>query len=153
MTEFKSRAVKSLVELHAVELQRFFEAFERFQASGKPLPDARGDESYESPKRLAAHIQMAARGYILWIAEMLGRPITEIERPKSWEEVWTDFDGFAAQTLAAWEKHGALVTDEEMEHAQSFTSRWGDPYGIEQMFEHAVVHPMRHRIQLERLMG
>lgn len=29
-------------------------------------------------------------------------------------------------------------------------SRWGQ---VEQMLEHAVVHPMRHRIQLERLMA
>ena len=33
-----------------------------------------------------------------------------------------------------------------------YTSRWGEPYTVEQMLEHAVVHPMRHRIQLERLM-
>jgi len=32
------------------------------------------------------------------------------------------------------------------------TSRWGEPYTVEQMLEHAVVRPMRHRIQLERLM-
>ncbi len=32
-------------------------------------------------------------------------------------------------------------------------SRWGEDYNIEQMLEHAVVHPMRHRIQLERLMS
>jgi len=31
--------------------------------------------------------------------------------------------------------------------------RWGEDYNIEQMLEHAVVHPMRHRIQLERLMS
>ncbi|HYN04726.1 MAG TPA: hypothetical protein VE359_19910 [Vicinamibacteria bacterium] len=32
-------------------------------------------------------------------------------------------------------------------------SRWGEDYHIEQMLEHAVVHPMRRRIQLERLMS
>jgi len=31
-------------------------------------------------------------------------------------------------------------------------SQWGEPYTVEQMLEHALVHPMRHRIQLERLM-
>ena len=33
----------------------------------------------------------------------------------------------------------------------TYKSRWGEDYDIEQMLEHAVVHPMRHRIQLERL--
>jgi hypothetical protein len=153
MTEFRSRAVRSLVELHAAEFRRFIETWKRFKASGRPMPDPRGDSDYETPERLAAHIQNAARGYILWASEMLGRPITEIQRAQSWEDVWKDFDGFAEQTLAAWEKHGALITDEELEPAQSFRTRWGAPYGIEQMLEHAVVHPMRHRIQLERLMG
>ena len=153
MAEFRSRAVRSLVELHAIELRRFLEIWSRFRSSGKPMPDARGDDAYESPERLAAHVQSAARGYIIWMAEMLGRPIREIQRAKTWQEVWEDFDGFTEQTLAAWEKHGALITDEELSPAQSFQSRWGDPYGIEQMLEHAVVHPMRHRIQLERAMS
>jgi hypothetical protein len=37
--------------------------------------------------------------------------------------------------------------------AQSIRSRWGEDYSIEQMLEHAIVHPMRHRIQLERPLG
>lgn len=153
MTEFQSRAMRSLVELHAVELRRFIETWKRFRASGTSMPDPHGDSDYESAERLAAHVQRAARGYIMWCTEMLGRPITEIQRAESPEDVWKDFDGFAAQTLAAWEKHGALITDAELEQAQNFTARWGAPYGIEQMLEHAVVHPMRHRIQLERLMA
>jgi hypothetical protein len=32
-------------------------------------------------------------------------------------------------------------------------SRWGEPYTVEQMLEHAVVHPMRHRFQLQRILG
>ena len=154
MPEFQSRAVRALVDLHSVELRRFLETWKKFKASGKPMPEAKGDADYESPERLAAHVQGAARSYMIWMAEMLGRPVTEIQRAQSWEEVWKDFDGFAAATLAAWEKHGALITDDELNNnAQAFKSRWGDPYGIEQMMEHAVVHPMRHRIQLERVLG
>jgi hypothetical protein len=33
------------------------------------------------------------------------------------------------------------------------TSRWGAPMNVEAMFEHAVVHPMRHRFQLEELIA
>jgi hypothetical protein len=53
--------------------------------------------------------------------------------------------------LAAWRRHLALLEDREMSVTRK--SRWGEDYTIEQMLEHAVVHPMRHRIQLERLMS
>ena len=48
--------------------------------------------------------------------------------------------------------HLALLEDTELAPA-TYKSRWGEDYNIEQMLEHAVVHPMRHRIQLERLMA
>jgi hypothetical protein len=152
MTEFRSRAVRSLAELHRVELLSCFETWKRFKASGKPMPEAKGDADYETPERLAAHVQGAARGYIIWMAEQVGRPITEIQRAQSWEDVWADFDGFAEKTLAAWEKHGALLTDEELGPTMHKT-RWGDMITVETMLEHAVVHPMRHRIQLERALA
>ncbi|HUU46070.1 MAG TPA: hypothetical protein VM118_10095 [Acidobacteriota bacterium] len=39
--------------------------------------------------------------------------------------------------------------DEELE-AVRFTTRWEQPYDIEQMLEHAIVHILRHRRQIER---
>jgi len=52
--------------------------------------------------------------------------------------------------LSGWRRHFALLENSELWPAV-YTSRWGFDYSIEQMLEHAVVHPMRHRIQLERL--
>ena len=75
MEEFRSRGVRSLVELHQGELQDFVSTWRRFVASGKPMPEARGDKAYESRERLVAHVQGAARGYLLWIWEVLERPI------------------------------------------------------------------------------
>ena len=47
----------------------------------------------------------------------------------------------------------ALAPLEDAELAPAtYKSRWGEDYNIEQMLEHAIVHPMRHRIQLERLL-
>ena len=34
-----------------------------------------------------------------------------------------------------------------------FRTRWGEFFSVETMLEHAVVHPMRHRIQLERALA
>jgi hypothetical protein len=61
-------------------------------------------------------------------------------------------DAFMEETLAGWRTHQALLEDAQLSPKQ-YLSRWGEPHTIEQMLEHAVVHPMRHRIQLERLMA
>ena len=75
---FKSNAVRSCVELHEVELRRFFEVWERFCASGTPLP-ASDDPAYASTEHLGGHVFRAARGYLTWIGEFVGRPVTDLD--------------------------------------------------------------------------
>jgi hypothetical protein len=38
-------------------------------------------------------------------------------------------------------------------NAMRMTSRWGPVYDFEQLFEHAIVHVMRHRRQIERFLA
>ncbi|HKA23662.1 MAG TPA: hypothetical protein VKF80_01640 [Candidatus Eisenbacteria bacterium] len=151
MAQFRSRAVASLVELHSVELRSFLETWKRFRASGKPMPEARGDADYESPERLVSHVQAAARSYMLWIWEMLEQPIEGLPRIRDAAVIMPELEKFQADTLAGWEKYGALLADEQLGPKQ-YVSRWGEPHTIEQMLEHAVVHPMRHRRQLQRIL-
>src|SRR5262245_16833006 len=152
MTPFQSRAVKSLVDLHSVELRSFLATWKRFAASGKPMPEARGDADYESPERLVSHVEASARSYLLWIWEMLERPIEGLPRIRDAAIIFPQLEEFHEETLAGWETHLAPLTDEQLSPKQ-YVSRWGEPYNIEQMLEHAVVHPMRHRKQLERILG
>src|SRR5260221_2398968 len=51
----------------------------------------------------------------------------------------------------SYRRHLAAITKEELE-PQVHRARWGDLMSVENLLEHAVVHPMRHRIQLERLL-
>src|SRR5262245_14740554 len=44
--EFKSRAVRSLVELHEQEMRSFLQVWKRFMEANAPMPEAHGDESY-----------------------------------------------------------------------------------------------------------
>ena len=151
MTEFRSRAVRNLVELHERELPECVATWRRFVAAGGPMPEAHGDPDYESPERLVAHVQRAARGYLLWIAEMLERPIEDLPLVREAEVIVPRLDAFMAETLDGWRRHLAAVEDAELAPKQ-YLSRWGEPHTVEQMLEHAVVHPMRHRIQLERIL-
>lgn len=148
---FRSNAVRSCVELHEVELRRFYEVWERFCASGTPLP-ASDDPSYASAEHLGGHVLRAARGYLTWIGEFVGRPVKDVDAETDPVSLARKGRAFMDEVLAAWRRHLALLEDREMTPATR-KSRWGEDYNIEQMLEHAVVHPMRHRIQLERLMA
>jgi hypothetical protein len=56
--------------------------------------------------------------------------------------------GYTAETLdGKWE-----MTDEEIDGI-TIHSRWGVDYTLEQLLEHAVVHILRHRRKIERLLG
>ena len=152
MREFRSRAVRSLSELHEAELRGFLATWKRFKASRKPMPEARGDADYESPERLVAHVQGSARSYLLWIWEVLDQPIADLELIRDPAVIVPRLDAFMEETLEGWQRHLARLEDEQLAPAQ-YVSRWGEPFTIDQMIEHAVVHPMRHRIQLERILS
>jgi len=52
--------------------------------------------------------------------------------------------------------HLSTIKDEELEvlrNDQKILSGWGQLYDIEQMLEHAIVHILRHRRQIKRLIN
>ena len=149
--EFRSRAVRSLVELHEREMRSFQEVWKRFVAADLPMPEAHGDESYASRERLGGHVFMAARGYLTRIGEWVGRPVTDVDDTTDPAQVVARMSEFADQVLAAYRRHLAEITNEELE-PQVHRTRWGELMSVENLLEHAVVHPMRHRIQLERML-
>jgi len=152
MSDYRSRAVRSLVELHEQELRDFVATWRRFVASGKPLPESNGDPDYESAERLVGHVQGAARSYLLWIWEMLERPIEGLPLVRDATVIVPRLDAFMEETLDGWRRHLAPLENEQLAQKQ-YLSRWGEPHTLEQMLEHAVVHPMRHRVQLERVLA
>jgi uncharacterized damage-inducible protein DinB len=148
---FKSNAVRSCVELHEVEMGRFYEVWQRFCASGIPLPKT-DDPSYQSAEHLGGHVFRAARNYLTWIGECVNRPVTDVDPEADAAKIARKGRAFVDEIFAAWRRHLAPLEDGDLTPATR-KSRWGEDYTIEQMLEHAVVHPMRHRVQLERLMS
>lgn len=148
---FKSNAVRSCVELHETELRRFYETWLAFRAAGLTLPETT-DPSYASVDTLGGHVLRAARNYLTWIGDCVKRPVTDVDLDDDRVSVAGKGRAFMEEVLAAWRRHLADLEDSELSPAM-FKARWGDDYGIEQMLEHAIVHPMRHRVQLDRLMA
>ncbi len=148
---FKSNAVRNCVELHEIEIKKFFDVWEKFRASGLQLP-VTDDPSYETPEHLGGHILRAARNYLTWIGECVKRPVTDLDRENDLVKIARKGRVFLDEVLTGWRMHLSALDDSELAPT-TYKSRWGEDYNIEQMLEHAVVHPMRHRIQLERLMA
>jgi uncharacterized damage-inducible protein DinB len=138
------------VELHEIELDRFYEVWRAFRASGVLLPRT-SDPSYASADHLGGHVFRSARNYLTWIGDCVKRPVADIDLDNDTVSIAGKARTFADEVLAAWRRHLALLDDRDLSGA-THKSRWGEDYNVEQMLEHAIVHPMRHRIQLERLM-
>ena len=148
---FRSRAVHTLVELHESEMRSFLEVWKRFLASNLPMPEAHGDEHYENRERLVGHVLMAARGYLTRIGEWVGRPVSDVDGSQDPYEIARRTSAFAEDVLSAYRRHLTEISNEELEQ-QVHRTRWGELMSVENLLEHAVVHPMRHRIQLERIL-
>jgi uncharacterized damage-inducible protein DinB len=132
-------------------MNRFFDVWQAFRGSGLSLP-ATQDPNYASPDHLGGHVLRAARNYLTWIGDCVKRPVADVDLDNETVSVAAKGRAFLDAVLAAWRRHLGVLEDHELAPA-TFKSRWGEDYNIEQMLEHAVVHPMRHRLQLERLMN
>ena len=152
MERFRSRAVRALVELHEVEMRRLWEVWSQARRRGVSLP-ATEDPDYEDLDALMRHPLRAARGYLAWICEQTGRPDPGIPQAPEPAEVAARGEEQMERILSAWRRVLAGMTDAEVDSPETRLSRWKVPYTIEEMLEHAVVHPMRHRLQLEDLLG
>ena len=72
------------------------------------------------------------------------------------DDTFTDLperaEEYLEEVLGAWPSPLRSLT-EERAYAPAHTSRWGPPYCIDAMLEHAAMHPIRHAHQLRQLMA
>jgi hypothetical protein len=137
--------------LHEEQLRRFIDVWKNAKASGISLPDVE-DPDYASLDTLLAHVFRWARTYVNWICEKLGLPDPGIKpAPESGVDE-AEVDRYLDHVLKAWVVPLRDIPGERAS-GQVYPSPWGVPYSIHAMLEHAVMHPILHRFQLEELMG
>lgn len=121
--------------------------FERYTAK-----TSLSDDEFPSLREIAGHVSGAAHSYayhINWALDKLDGPIPS-------RKVTADTPEIAVSSL--WEAFDHMVKvlgrikdwDDGKQAGVRFESRWKQPYDVEQMLEHAIVHILRHRRQVER---
>jgi uncharacterized damage-inducible protein DinB len=72
-----------------------------------------------------------------------------VKRLLSHREALQEFDAMLTYTIETLDRQWEL-TDDQIQSVV-MPSRWGVTYDLEQLLEHAIVHLLRHRRQIERL--
>jgi uncharacterized damage-inducible protein DinB len=106
-------------------------------------------EDCRSVQTIMQHVVRAGYGYANYLREAFSIPREEISREMfAHSETPAQIDRMLQYTIETLEGRWEL-SDEEFASTQIKT-RWGATYDIEGMLEHAVVHILRHRRQIEK---
>lgn len=147
---YKYGSARTLVNLHGKYLQEFLVAWKKAKAAEIELPET-DDPGYESMETLLAHVLSAARSYMIWMTQQLELPDPKIEHIPTLEEIEAKADGYITHLIHQWRTPLADVEDERFGNKE-YRSNWGVLYCVDAMLEHAVMHPILHRVQLQELL-
>jgi len=149
---FESRGVRALVLLQMEEMERLLVVWKKAKRLGVKLPTTK-DPDYESVDLLMRHPLRACRGYLTWLCEVLDRPAPRVADAPEPEAIAQQGTAYLKVLARAWNRHMAWMPNETLDSFKVYTTRWGAPMTVEAMLEHALAHPMRHRLQLEELVA
>jgi hypothetical protein len=141
---------RSMIILHDQHLRSFVDTWKRALAASIQLPET-ADPSYASMQSLLRHVLRAARGYMVWMCEMLELPDPSIEPTPDDADIEAAADAYLEHLADRWSVPLVDVAESRFEDRE-YASRWGTNYCIDAMMEHAVMHPLRHEYQLRVLL-
>lgn len=109
------------------------------------------DAHCHSVEVIMNHVVRAGYGYSNYIRDALLVPANPLEDKKIPQaEIAREIDEMFAYTAAIFEGE-RQITDEEMSEI-FFKTRWNVNYNIDQLLEHAIVHVLRHRRQIQKFL-
>ena len=140
MDEYERAASDLKLLLQAISADEFIE-----------ILDARTkDEQCRSVQTIISHVVGAGYGYADYIRKIFGITSTSPARNLlSHGEAEARLDAMLDYTAHTLEGRWEMTEDEIASIV--IDSRWGVRYDLEQLLEHAIVHILRHRRQIERL--
>ena len=110
------------------------------------------DDDCRSVQTIISHVVNAGYGYADYLREFFSilsaRPVRRLRSRQEFLERFDAMLQYTAETLGKrWE-----MTEEEIARTV-IHSRWGPTYDMEQLLEHAIVHVLRHRRQIEKFIA
>jgi uncharacterized damage-inducible protein DinB len=109
------------------------------------------DEDCRSIETIMNHVIRAGYGYAKYMRDALSMESSPVEaRRIPHAKIGEEIEKVIAHTAAIFEGE-RQITDEEMNEI-FFKTRWGVMFNIDQLFEHAIVHVLRHRRQIEKFL-
>lgn len=107
------------------------------------------NEDCRSIETIMNHVIRAGRWYVKYIRESLAMEASPVEYNKfSKDEIAGELDKVFAETVAIFDSNWDEINAKM--RSVYIDASWGDRYNIDQMMEHAIVHILRHRRQIEK---
>jgi uncharacterized damage-inducible protein DinB len=150
---FRPGAVGAMMDEYeraASDLKSILARISDEQYSAVVDPEAQ-DEDCRSIQTIMKHVVGAGYSYANYFRDHFGDPQVTHDRvltPRA--DCIRRLDEMLAFTERTLESHW-MLTDAESNAARILT-RWGVTYDVEQLFEHAIVHILRHRRQIEKFL-
>lgn len=151
MVEYKYRGARSSILLHDQEMRRFLEVWNKAKSVELELPPD-DDPDFATLDPLLVHVFRWARTYMFWICEQLDLPDPGIDPVPRADQMDLEAADYADHLLGDWGTQLADVPADRF-FKETYAAPWGIPYCLDAMLEHAVMHPVKHRFQLEELLA
>ena len=110
------------------------------------------DEDCKSIQKVLSHVISAGYSYVVQIRKSKGEQVTfpEYESYNNATSYEKALDRMFDYNVQFFDDYSDIDLDDYKAHR--FTVKWGNEYDIEQLYEHAIVHVLRHRRQIERFL-
>lgn len=151
LEEYRPGAAGSLIDEYeraALELKALVENV----AGGDYARAVEGESEHcRSIQIIMNHVVRAGYGYSKYIRDALSMPAEPVEDKQIPQaEIGGEIDKMIAYTVEIFDGRWQM-TDDELENVY-FKTRWEVTYNIDQLLEHAIVHILRHRRQIEKFL-
>ncbi len=112
------------------------------------------DEDCRSVQTITNHVVRAGYGYANYIRQQYNDPW--VERKNNYdlytpEIACRELDRMFAYTIDTLDNKMDITFEEIMK--KIMITRWGQHYDLDQLMEHAIVHILRHRRQIQKLLS
>ena len=151
LKEYRKGAIGSILDEYEKALTELKSVIENVSGENYSLTVEGEDAHCCSIQIIMNHVVRAGYGYSKYIRDALSMDAEKVEDKQIPQtEIVGEINKMFSYTAAIFEGK-RTITDEEM-NGIFFKTRWGVNYNIDQLLEHAIVHVLRHRRQIQKFL-